>query len=130
MNESLRALELADWLERRTNIMLQDRKAAAELRRLADIEHEHRALLVNEQNLREELAAIKASMGEPVRHEWRWLNPADAKVHPDELEWKTPMPKNLESQQEFIDRLLFYRYNEKPVYEVRALYALTNKDQS
>jgi len=37
-----------------------------ELRRLADIEHEHRALLVNEQSPREELAALKASLSEPV----------------------------------------------------------------
>lgn len=45
-------------------------KAAAELRRLADIEQEHRALLVNEQNLREELVALRASLGEPVA----WIN--------------------------------------------------------
>jgi len=48
-------------------------KADTELRRLADIEHEHRALLVNEQNLREELAALKASLGEPVA----WHSPEE-----------------------------------------------------
>ena len=49
------------------------RKAAAELRRLAGVEaelqqarEERTALLVNEQNLREELAALRASLGEPV----------------------------------------------------------------
>ena len=34
MSEQTEAQRLADWLERRTNLMLQDRQAAAELRRL------------------------------------------------------------------------------------------------
>ena len=37
--EQPEALRLADWLERRTNVMLQDGQAAAELRRLvAEVE--------------------------------------------------------------------------------------------
>lgn len=34
MTKETEARRLADWLERRTNLMLQDRQAAAELRRL------------------------------------------------------------------------------------------------
>jgi hypothetical protein len=51
------------------------RKAAAELRRLAGVEaelqqarEERTALLVNEQNLREELAALRASLSKPVAY--------------------------------------------------------------
>ena len=103
---------------------------AAILTLVADLESaqdERRALRAAEQNLREELAALKASIGEPVRYEWRWLNPAGVNASPEELEWKTPAPKNLESQQEFIDRLLSFRYNEKPVIGVRPLYAIKDK---
>ena len=38
MNTQPEALRLAEWLDNRTNIMLQDRQAAAELRRLHAIE--------------------------------------------------------------------------------------------
>ena len=38
--------------------------------KMQSLRSEHRALLVNEQNLREELVALKAAMGEPVA----WIN--------------------------------------------------------
>ena len=104
-----KAIELAEWLDRWSEREALD--AAAELRRLADIEHEHRALLVNEQNLMEELAALKASLGEPVawqkkrllRHDDNWTK----------VDFKNVQP-----------------YRDSPDFAVRPLYALTNKDQS
>jgi len=66
-----------------------------------------RALLVNEQNLREELAALKASLGEPVYQ----LKLSDG----------TWIDQTANS----------YRYNQKEFSkDTRILYALTNKDQS
>ena len=109
-----KALELAAWMNEGAwhQITLGHVEAVgAELRRLADIEHEHRALLVNEQNLMEELAALKASLGEPVawqkkrllRHDDNWTK----------VDFKNVQP-----------------YRDSPDFAVRPLYALTNKDQS
>ena len=73
MSEALKlAIEIEDTKYKgwRDNF---DTEVAAELRRLAPMEaelqqarEERTALLVNEQNLREELAALRASLGEPV----------------------------------------------------------------
>jgi hypothetical protein len=70
------ALRLSDSLCRMDTFTEYQRgeilKAATDLRRFAGVEaelqqarEERTALLVNEQNLREELAALRASLGEP-----------------------------------------------------------------
>jgi hypothetical protein len=68
-----KALELAKWHEamaaepkRNEGKRKRHGDTAEELRRLADIEQEHRALLVNEQNLREELEAQVEQATQPV----------------------------------------------------------------
>ena len=107
-----KALELAAWMNEGAwhQITLGHVEAVgAELRRLADIEHEHRALLVNEQNLREELAALKASLGEPV----------GCLVETDQAIMVWPI-------RDYQDACTYCLENEQPT----KLYALTNKDQS
>jgi hypothetical protein len=85
----------------------------AELHRLADIEQEHRALLVNEQNLREELAALRASLGEP--YGWHYTNNGGASVF-----HKGPSNKLDADMQSAADY--------PKVHRVKTLYALTNKE--
>lgn len=82
------------------------------------------ALLVNEQNLREELAALRASLGEPVAWQFRWTNPGNSTVRNDELEWKPLTPRGSESMERRVAEMRPYTYDEKPCYEVRALYAI------
>lgn len=70
------------------------------------------------------LAEDKAD-GEVVRYEYRWLNPAN---NPDEptsaTEWTLVEPRNsyVDTVEDRIRELESYRYDGKPVYEVRALY--------
>ena len=73
---------------------------------LEGIEQEHRALLVNEQNLREELEALKAAMGEPVA--WVDKKGIEALAEPG-LDWTSA-------------------WNRKTGATPIALYALTNKE--
>ena len=61
---------------------------------------------------------------EPARYEFRWLNPGDNRnVDADELAWKLLEPRSTESMATRIAEIEFYKYNGKPIYEVRALYA-------
>lgn len=73
-----------------------------------------------------------AKWGSPVvagpvaRWEFRWLNPADNKnIAPSELEWQLVCAKGFRSVESVLHDLQQYRYHDKPVYEVRALYAAT-----
>jgi hypothetical protein len=56
------ALRLADWLNQRTNVMLQDRQAAAELRRLHEVEIECDKLKEANQELVEALKEAATSL--------------------------------------------------------------------
>jgi len=148
-----KAMEMANTLTEESQDNPDDYRweAAAELRRLSDIEHEHRALLVNEQNLREELAAlkqilstehtarlncmevrndigkelaaIKASLGEPVA----WLV---CSVNKD----KTLSPEFAaawrDAAHDHIKDAVEYKIEGASAWVVRPVYALTNKDQS
>jgi len=117
-----KAIELAKWLEA-NELDSEDREASEELRRLADIEHEHRALLATEQNLREELAALKASLVEPVA----WLV---CSVNKD----KTLSPEFAaawrDAAHDHIKDAVEYEIEGAAEWVVRPVYALTNKDQS
>jgi glutamate-1-semialdehyde aminotransferase len=88
---------------------------AEELRRLAAIEQERTALLVNEQNLREELEALLASLGEP--YGWHYTNNGGASVF-----HKGPSNK--------LDADMQAAADYPKVHRVKTLYALTNKDQA
>jgi len=73
------------------------------------------------------LDSIIASMEaqpEPVLYQYRWLNPAN---NPDDaglMDWKLVEPRNphMDTVQDLTKELEAYRYEGKPVYEVRALY--------
>jgi hypothetical protein len=61
---------------------------------------------------------------EPVAWEFRWTNPGNQTLQPDEmLEWKPIEHPNWQTLQEKIDDLEAYRYGGKPCYEMRKLYA-------
>ena len=63
---------------------------------------------------------------EPVMYQYRWLNPGDKPDQPEsELEWKLVEVRNVytDTIANRIDELRGYRFNGKPVYEVRPLYA-------
>jgi hypothetical protein len=98
-------------------------KAAAELRRLAPMEaelqqarEERTALLVNEQNLREELAALRASLSEPVA--WGLF----AKVDGGEMYLQHPV--RFTEADAKADR---FKYEISTVIDIRPLFAI--KDQ-
>ena len=116
MASSVKALELANTHEsdpkRRREWEISTRK---ELRRLAAIEQERTALLVNEQNLREELEALLASLGEP--YGWHYTNNGGASVF-----HKGPSNK--------LDADMQAAADYPKVHRVKTLYALTNKDQA
>ena len=58
------------------------------------------------------------------RWEFRWLNPANKQiVAPSELAWKTVNSKGMRSEKEVLEDLKTYRYQGKPVYELRPLFA-------
>ena len=58
------------------------------------------------------------------RWEFRWLNPANnLHVAPSDLGWKTVNSKGMRSEKEVLEDLQAYRYQGKPVYEVRPLFA-------
>lgn len=59
-----------------------------------------------------------------ARWEFRWLNPANnLHVAPSDLGWKTVNSKGMRSEKEVLEDLQAYRYQGKPVYEVRPLLA-------
>ena len=59
-----------------------------------------------------------------ARWEFRWLNPANnLHVAPSDLGWKTVNSKDMRSEKEVLEDLQAYRYQGKPVYEVRPLLA-------
>ena len=59
-----------------------------------------------------------------ARWEFRWLNPANnLHVAPSDLGWKTVNSKGMRSEKEVLEDLQAYRYQGKPVYEVRPLFA-------
>ena len=72
---------------------------------------------------------IPASQSDSVledaeRWEFRWLNPANQQnVAPSELAWKTVNSKGMRSEKEVLEDLKTYRYQGKPVYELRPLFA-------
>jgi hypothetical protein len=76
----------------------------------------------------EACAAAERETQEPVAWQYRWLNPADM---PDQKpEWLPIEPYWNQTVQEKIAELEAYRYNGKPCYEVRALYAVAIRARS
>lgn len=71
-----------------------------------------------------------ASVGEPVRWEYRWTNPDNRDVEPYETRWQLVEAKNSNSDKEVADQLSQYRYKDKPTYKVRALYVVPQPTQS
>lgn len=69
--------------------------------------------------------AIAAPTPEPVAWQFRWTNPGNnPSVDPSEIEWKTVAPKYpMTSIEDTLANLRAYRFDGKPCYEVRALYA-------
>ena len=71
--------------------------------------------------LREYAATMDA---EPVAWQYRWTNPGNRALQPDEmLEWKPIEHPNWQTLQQEIADLEAYRYDGKPCYEVRKLFA-------
>ena len=65
-----------------------------------------------------------------ARWEFRWLNPANnLHVAPSDLGWKTVNSKGMRSEEEVLEDLQAYRYQGKPVYEVRPLFATRALEQ-
>jgi len=61
---------------------------------------------------------------EPVAWQYRWTNPGNRALQPDEmLEWKSIEHPNWQTLQQEIADLEAYRYDGKPCYEVRKLFA-------
>lgn len=62
---------------------------------------------------------------EPVLYQYRWLNPGNNPNDHCEAEWTLVEPRNphMDTVHDRIQELEAYRYDGKPVYEVRALYA-------
>jgi hypothetical protein len=63
---------------------------------------------------------------EPVAYQYRWTNPGNnPHAHPSETEWKPVELKHCKTIPEEAAQLARYRYDGKPSYEVRELYAAT-----
>lgn len=78
------------------------------------------------------LAADGQAGGEVVAYQYRWLNPANNYAEPPSmLEWKPVEVRNTytDTIEERVRELKAYRYDGKPVYEVRALYAISKHDR-
>lgn len=72
------------------------------------------------------LSADSKDAVEPVLYQYRWLNPTGNQVEPKSLlEWKLVEVRNVytDTIEERVRELEAYRHQDKPVYEVRALYA-------
>lgn len=68
--------------------------------------------------------ATQAQQGEPVMWQHRWLNPAGEPCNPPtRLEWKPVEHPHWQPLEMKLQELRDYRYNGKPCYEVRPLYA-------
>jgi hypothetical protein len=67
-----------------------------------------------------------------VLWQYRWLNPENDQNMLDDMEWKvidmTGHHQNGITTEEAIAELRSHRYNKKPIYEVRPLYALKKED--
>ena len=59
----------------------------------------------------------------PELWQYRWTNPACDLVSDDNMAWKRVVVRRMQTMQQRIDELLAYRYDGKPIYEVRGLYA-------
>ena len=62
----------------------------------------------------------------PVLWQYRWANPGNnPDVSLEDMEWREVAPDDpkMQTLEARIEELRFYRYNGKPIYEVRALYA-------
>ena len=69
-------------------------------------------------------AQADSVLEDAARWEFRWLNPANnLHVAPSDLGWKTVNSKGMRSEKEVLEDLQAYRYQGKPVYEVRPLLA-------
>ena len=72
----------------------------------------------------DQVQAADSVLEEAARWEFRWLNPANKQnVAPSELAWKTVNSKGMLSEKEVLEDLKTYRYQGKPVYELRPLFA-------
>ena len=62
---------------------------------------------------------------EPVAWQFRWTNPSgNPDVGPQEIDWKPLIPRSaLMSIEDEVADLLAYRFDGKPCYEVRSMYA-------
>lgn len=63
-------------------------------------------------------------------YQYRWLNPGEQEQPESVLEWKSVEPIWNQTVQQKCEELLKYRYNDKQVYEVRALYTVPIKHES
>ncbi len=100
---------------------LQELDRAELIRKLNNVTGQDSALCAQAAALLE----ADAKGGEAVRYEYRWLNPANNPGDQTEaMEWKLVELRNpyTDTMQSRVRELESYRYNGKPVYEVRALY--------
>ena len=72
-------------------------------------------------------AALRAALaealdlGEPVVHQYIWTNPPD--MPGQSPEWLPVKPERNQTLQQKVDELEAYRYDGKPAYKIRRLYA-------
>lgn len=60
---------------------------------------------------------------EPVRWEYRWLNPTGQPQPAKLLEWQAIVPRWNQTIKQVNDELIAYRFEGKQIYHIRALYA-------
>jgi hypothetical protein len=69
------------------------------------------------------LTVQESEQSEPVAYQYRWTNPGNnPHAHPSETEWKLDELKHCKTIPEEAAQLARYRYDGKPIYEVRELY--------
>lgn len=83
--------------------------------------------LIDTNKLRSERDALKAELaqmkaGEPVLWQYRWTNPTGDSYQDKLTGWELVKPAWNQTVQQKCDELLAYRYDGKPIYEVRALF--------
>lgn len=100
---------------------------AVQMREITALCDEVTRLRAEQRDERDRLrAALAQADAEPELWQYRWTNPAGDLGSEDNMAWKRVVVRRMQTMQTMqqrIDELLAYRYDGKPIYEVRALYA-------
>lgn len=72
--------------------------------------------------------SMDAMQYEPMRWEYRWLNPTGQSQPAKLLEWQAVVPRWNQTIKQACDELVAYRFEGKQIYHIRALYAKREND--